>query len=128
MFKFLVTPFLIICFATPALAKSKDVYPDSCSDLWAAVMDTLGNQHNYGIILEDDLRRRVSFVVVGALVHYTETVALAARDGGCVAKANIIELGPDNDDWRQFHHRLAKSLTKLQAAKPKLAATAAGQP
>jgi hypothetical protein len=54
-------------------------------------------------------------------------VALTATKDGCLAKAAISEIGPDNINWRQFHHRLAKSLAKLQAAKPKPAEKAAGQ-
>lgn len=127
MFKFLITPLLMIVFAAPAMAKPKEFYRVSCDDLWAAVTDTLGNPRNYGIIWQDDIGQRASFIVVGALAHYTEMVALKARDGGCAANADILELGPSNDDWRQFQHRVAKSLMKLQAAKPKPEASATGQ-
>jgi hypothetical protein len=72
----------------------------------------------------DDFGQRARFVVIGARGNYTQTVKLKARDSGCVANATVIELGPDNMDWRQFQHRLAQSLAKLQAAKPKLAAAA----
>jgi hypothetical protein len=61
------------------------------------------------------------------LTQYTQKVALTATKDGCLAKAAISEIGPDNINWRQFHHRLEKSLAKLQAAKPKPAEKAAGQ-
>ena len=124
MLKFLVTSFLILIIAAPALAKRPDVYPVSCNDLWAAVHDTLDNPRNYAVVSMDDFGQRARFVVIGARGNYTQTVKLKSRDGGCVANATVIELGPDNMDWRQFQHRLAQSLAKLQAAKPKLAAAA----
>jgi hypothetical protein len=45
-----------------------------------------------------------------------------------MADATIDQVGPGNEDWLQFQHRLAKSLAMLQAAKPKLVVTATGQP
>jgi hypothetical protein len=127
MVKTLITSFLILIVAAPALAKSKDVYPVPCDALWAAVKDTLDNPRNYGIISMDDAGQRASFVVVGNLTQYTDRVALTSRDGGCAMKATFLEVGPDNADWLQFHRRFEKSLTKLQAAKPKPAAGAMGQ-
>ncbi|MGP8173877.1 MAG: hypothetical protein ACLP7O_04940 [Terracidiphilus sp.] len=127
MFKFLVTSFFVLIVAAPALAKPTDVYPVSCNDLWVAVKDTLENPSNYTVISMDDLAQRSTFVVVGDLTQYTQKVALTATKDGCLAKAAISEIGPDNINWRQFHHRLAKSLAKLQAAKPKPAEKAAGQ-
>ena len=52
---------------------------------------------------------------------------MKAKSGGCMADATITELGPGNSGWLQFHHRLAQSLAKLQAAKPKSVVTATGQ-
>jgi len=119
MRKFLIPTFLLLVFAVPALAKSVDVYPVSCDDLWAAVKDTLANTNNYGVAWMDDLNKRASFVVIGDLTQYTERVALVPQEGGCWAKARVLEVGPADDEWRQFQHRIAKSLAKLQAAKPK---------
>jgi hypothetical protein len=56
-----------------------------------------------------------------------DKIALMAKDGGCAMKATFILEGPDDSDWRQFHHRLERSLAKVQAAKPKPAATSTGQ-
>ena len=125
--KFLITSFLVLVIAAPALAKPRDVYPVSCNDLWAAVKDTLGDTRNYGILSMNDIAQKASFIVVGNLTTYTDKVALTAGDGGCAMKATILEVGSDNPDWRQFHNRLAKSLAKLQAAKPKPAIAATGQ-
>jgi len=128
MLKFLTTLILALFFASPALAKPVDVYAATCNDLWAAVKDTLDNPRNYGVISRDDAGRRALFFVVGTLSHYTQKVALTTRNDGCTANATILEVGPDNADWRQFQHRVAQSLAKLQAAKPKPAAMTTGQP
>ena len=128
MLRFLLSLFFALFFTIPALAKPKDFYPVFCDDLWPALKDTLGDENNYGIVSEDEYRQKALFVIVGALAHYTQKVTLTAKNGGCWANATIFELGPDNSDWRQFQHRLALSLVKLQAAKPKPATTATGQP
>jgi hypothetical protein len=91
------------------------------------VKDTLDNPRNYGIMSMNDVEQKASFIVVGNLTAYTDKVALTAKDAGCAMKVTILEIGPDNPDWRQFHHRLERSLAKLQAAKPKPAVTATGQ-
>jgi hypothetical protein len=119
MLKFFIASFFLVVVAAPALAKPTDVYPVSCDVLWAAVKDTLNNPSNYAILSESDSEQRAAFIVVGNLTTYTDRVALVAKDGSCAMKATILEVGSDNPDWRQFHHRLAKSLLKLQAAKPK---------
>jgi hypothetical protein len=133
MGKFLIVSFLVLLFAAPAIAKSPELYPVSCDDLWAAVKDTLSDSSNYFLMSASDSRQRATFVVVGDLVQYTEKVALTAKGGGCLANATMNELGPDNADWRQFHHRLKKTLAKLQAAKlqaekPKPPTETASQP
>ncbi len=127
MCKVLITSFFLIVVTAPALAKPGNVYPVSCDDLWTAVKNTLDDPHNYGILSVDDAGLRASFVVVGNLTTYTDKVALTAKDGGCAMKATILEVGAANSDWLQFHHRLARSLAKLQAAKPKPALVEMGQ-
>jgi hypothetical protein len=122
MHKFLLTSLFLLVVAAPASAKPRDVYPVSCDSLWTAVKDTLDNPHNYGIQSINDVDWKASFVVVGNLTSYTDKVALTPKDGGCAMEATILEVGPDNQDWRQFHRRLGQSLTKLEAAKPKPAA------
>jgi hypothetical protein len=127
MRKFLITSFLMLVSVAPALAKSIDVYPVSCDDLWAAVNVTLSNTNNYRVLSIDDAGQKARFVVVGELNPINEKVELKAKGGGCMADATITELGPGNSGWLQFHHRLAQSLAKLQAAKPKSVVTATGQ-
>jgi hypothetical protein len=126
MLKFLFTSFLMLVIAAPALAKSRDTYPVSCIDLWAAVKDSLENPLNYGILSMDDNKLKVSFIVVGDLTTYTDRIELTSKDYGCAMKATFLQVGSDDSGWRQFHHRLVRSLAKLQAAKPKPTVMPAG--
>jgi hypothetical protein len=121
--KFFVASLFALVIAVPALAKSKDVYPVSCDDLWAAVKDSLQSPRDYAILSTNEVEQKASFTIIGNLVVFTQKVALTARDGGCAMKATFIQIGPDDSDWRQFHHHLERSLAKLQAAKPKPAVT-----
>ncbi len=124
MLKFHITSLIMLIVAAPALAKPIDFYPASCDEVWAAVKVTLDNPNHYGISWMNDAKQRASFVVVGDLVLYTQKVALEPKDNGCRVNATMIELGPDNLEWRQFQHRTARSLAKLQAeSKPAQKAT-----
>lgn len=125
--KFLITSFLMLVVAAPARAKSSDVYPVSCADLWAAVKDTLQSPRDYGILSMNEVEQKASFTIVGSLTVYTDRIALMAKDGGCAMKATFIQEGPDDSDWRQFHHRLQRSLARMQATKPKPASTSQGE-
>ena len=127
MLKLLITSFFMLVVAAPALGKSKDVYPLSCDDLWAGAKDALNNPRDYAIISISDVDQKASFVVVGNLTVYTDKIALISKDGGCAMKETFLQVGSDNSDWRLFHHRLDRSLLKLQAAKPKTATTTTGQ-
>jgi hypothetical protein len=128
MLRFLITSLVGLVLTAPALAKPAGVYPVSCDNLWAAVKDMLDNPSNYAVASMDDAGQRASFIIVGSTPHYTQRVVLSVKDGGCLANATISEVGADNDEWRLFHHRLAKSVAKLQASKPKAGAAAAGLP
>ena len=126
MLKFLITTLFGLVLAAPALAKPAGLYPVTCDNLWAAVKDMLNNPSNYAVLSMDDAGHRASFAIVGSMSHYTQRVALSVEDGGCLANVIIYEIGPDNDEWRLFHHRLAKSVAKLHAAKPKAESAATG--
>ena len=76
MVKFVVVALILVTFALPAFSKShKDTYPASCSELWAAVKDTLGNKENYEIKLTDEAGMKASYNVKHA-AHVTITGAL----------------------------------------------------
>ena len=127
MLKSFITILLALVLAVPAFAKPRGVYPVSCDTLWAAVKATLGDQSNYGVLSINDAAHHASFIVVGGLTQYTDKVALTAKDSGCTMDANLLQVGSGNEDFLQFHHRVQKSLAKLQAAEPKPAPAAGGQ-
>jgi len=127
MLKSFIVFLFALVLAAPALAKPRNVYPVSCDDLWAAVKATLGDQGNYGVLSMNDAAHHASFVVVGGLTQYTDKVALTGKDGGCAMDANLLQVGSGSEDYLQFHHRVLKSLAKLQAAEPRPAPAAGGQ-
>ena len=67
MLKFFIASFFMLVLAAPVRAESKNVYPVSCNELWAAVHDTLDNPRNYGILSMNDAEQKARFVVVGNL-------------------------------------------------------------
>jgi hypothetical protein len=127
MRKALVSIFLLVVGCVPALAKSHYVYPVSCDVLWTAVQDTLSNPKNYGVMTLDGAAQRASFVVVGNLTSYEDTLSLAAKDGGCAMKLTMLQVGSDNSDERGFRKRVSQSLSKLQTARPGKTSAMQGQ-
>ena len=117
MHKTLAVIFLVF-FSVPVFAKPHDVYPVSCDVLWAAVMDTLGNQKDFSVIAVDEAGQKASFVVVGETTPFRDMVALVSRDNQCAMKLTILQVGSDDSDERVFRKRLGKSLAKVQAAMP----------
>ncbi|HUH64537.1 MAG TPA: hypothetical protein VLZ50_16135 [Terracidiphilus sp.] len=108
---------IVFFLSIPAFAKSRDVYPVSCNLLWTAIEDVLGNPGNYRILAINEAEQKTSFLVVGNLTAYTDTVALTERGDGCAMTLKISQVGPDDSDERGFRKRLAKSLARLQAGK-----------
>ena len=125
----LVVPFLLLA-SVPALAKPHDVFPVSCDVLWTAVKDTLGNPNDYRVLSMSDSAQKASFIVMGELKPFTDTIELISAEGGCAMKLKIVQIGSDDSDERIFRKHLGKDLAKLQAAqpaKPTEAAKPAGQ-
>jgi len=109
---------LLLAFLSSATAYAEphDVYPVSCDVLWAAVNLTLSKPGDYGVMGIDDLNRRASFVVVGDLAAYRDTVSVSPLGNGCAMKLAMFQDGPDDSNARGFRKRLKKSLMKVQAA------------
>jgi hypothetical protein len=125
--KVIVVAFFLLLSCLPAYAKSHEDYPVSCDLLWAAVRDTIVSYpRDYGIQSMNNFEWRASFIVIGNLTTFTDHVELRTIDNGCAMKTNIIEIGPDNADWRRFHKRVARSLDKIQASKAAAPAKAPG--
>ena len=127
MIRTFVVAFFLLLFSVPASAKPNDVYPVSCNDLWAAVKDKLGNPLNYGILTMDVATQTAMFTITGATRVRINSVALAPQDSGCQFKLTAKESGFGTDEETTFRKRVAKSLAKLQAAKPAPSPKAPGQ-
>lgn len=123
----IIVSFLLVS-SLPVFAKNNhDVYPVGCDVLWTAVKDALGNPNDYGVSSMDDVNERASFVVIGSLTMYRDTVALTPRDNGCAMKLAMLQVGPDYSDERGFRNRLKRAMAKLQAADATKATGTRGQ-
>jgi hypothetical protein len=130
MGKTFLAALLLTLISVPAFAKSKDDYPVSCDVLWTAVKDTLSNQGDYTILGMSDTGQNAAFLVVGERPAHTDRVALTSKDSGCSLTLAFVQIGAENSNERGFRKHVAKSLAKIQAAKPAAAkpAAAPGQP
>lgn len=127
MARYMVAILLLVVLASPALGKTRnDSYPVSCSDLWAAVQDTLANPGNYKVMVSDEVAMTASYVIVGAQRQRVNTVDLEPVDKGCELKVDSPDSGFANGDEATFRKRVGRSLAKLQAAKPSAPAKAGG--
>ena len=108
----------------PAFAKSnKDLYPVACTELWAAVHDTLGNPANYTVQVIDDEKQTALFTVTGATRVLLNSLALAPENGGCRLDLKIKNTDFAINDEGAFRKRLDRSLTRVEAPR-----AAPGQP
>jgi len=96
----------------------KDTYPVPCSELWAAVKDTLKNSGNYGIIASDDNAMTASYTVGSSIRRGTNSVALSPQGTGCEMQVGSAYRGLMHDDAGDFKNRVNESLAKLKTAKP----------
>ena len=124
---------LLPLFALPVLSKTHKVtYPNACSEVWAAVKDTLGNAENYTIKIADDSRMTVSYsvkhsahvTVTGALRQRPNTVSLTPQGSGCAMEVQSNYSGFEHNDAGDFNKRVNEILAKRkestggEAAKP----------
>ncbi|UWZ86877.1 hypothetical protein [Occallatibacter riparius] len=117
MLKLVLVAFFLLISSVPSWSRSSEEYPVSCDVVWGAVKDTLySNPRDYGIQSMNNVEWRASFIVLGNLTVFTDRVELRTTDSGCAMKTNIIQIGPDNSDWRRFHKRVGRAIDKMQAA------------
>ena len=112
----------------PALGKThRNSYPNACSEVWAAVKDTLGNSEKYSVKLTDEARMTTSFsvkhsahvTITGALRQRPSTVSLSTRGTGCEMQVESSYSGFEHNDAGDFTRRVDESLAKPKAsAKP----------
>jgi len=122
---------LLFTFALPIFSKTHKVsYPNGCSEVWAAVKDTLGNAENYTIKITDESRMVVSYsvkhsahvTVTGALRQRANTVSLSPEGTGCAMEVQSNYSGFEHNDAGDFTKRVNESLAKRKAAPPAEAA------
>jgi len=119
MMKLAVVVLMSLTLAVPAFGKTHtDSYPIPCSELWAAVKDTIRNSGNYGIIAIDNSEMTASYNVGGTLRQRSNSVALNAKGTGCDMQVTSTYRGLAHDDAGDFKTRVDESLAKLKAAKP----------
>jgi hypothetical protein len=122
----------IVCALTlslvvlPAFGKShKEPYPNnSCSQVWAAVKDSLGNAENYTIKISDESRMTASYTVkhsahvtlTGALRQRPNTVILTSSGSGCQMEVQSNYSGFEHNDAGDFVKRVNEALARLKGA------------
>ena len=118
---------LLLAFALPVLSKTHKVaYPNSCTEVWAAVKDTLGNAENYTVKITDESKLVVSYSVkhsahvpvTGALRQRANTVSLSAQGTGCEMEVQSNYSGFEHNDAGDFTKRVSESLAKGKGAAP----------
>jgi hypothetical protein len=134
--KFAVTAFVLSSFALPAFSKThKETFPNACSEVWAAVKETLGNPENYTVKLTDEARMTSSYAVkhsahvtiTGALRQRPNTVSLTAKGTGCEMEVESNYSGFEHNDAGDFTKRVTESLAKLKGSPPAAPAKPADQ-
>ena len=127
MAKFPVIVLIWSALALPAFSKShKDTYPNACSEVWAAVKDTLGNAENYTVKIKDESRMTASYTVkhsahvtiTGALRQRPNTVSLTSKGTGCEMEVDSNYSGFEHNDAGDFTKRVNESLAKLKGSAP----------
>jgi len=135
MLRFAAVAFLLSTFALPVLSKTHKVtYPNACSEVWAAVKDTLGNAETYTIKITDESRMTVSYsvkhsahvTVTGALRQRPNTVSLSPQGTGCEMQVQSNYSGFEHNDAGDFTKRVNESLAKRKKTTPAEAAKPAG--
>ena len=125
MLRFAIAVFVLSAFALPAFSgKHKDTYPNACSEVWAAVKDTLGNSENYTVKMTDEARMATSYTVkhaahvtiTGALRQRPNTVSLSSKGAGCEMTVESNYSGFEHNDAGDFTKRVNQSLAKLKGS------------
>jgi hypothetical protein len=110
----------------------KTTYPDTCSQLWPAVKDTLSNPNNYTVSGMDDAKMHADYDVKhavhtnvsGALLQRKNHVTLVPKGTGCEMQVVSNYSGWEHNDQGDFKSRVEESLAKIkggqsaEAAKP----------
>jgi hypothetical protein len=121
MVRLTLVAFVISAFALPTFSGThKEAYPNVCSEIWAAVKDTLGNPENYTIKIADESRMTASYsvkhsahvTITGALRQRPNTVSLSSTQTGCQMEVQSNYSGFEHNDAGDFVKRVNESLAK----------------
>ena len=124
-----VVAFLLLTLVAPTFGNAhKDTYSVPCSELWAAVKDTLKNSGNYGILASDDAAMTASYTVGYSLRQKANSILLKAQGTGCEMQVQSAYRGLAHDDAGDFKKRVDESLAKLKETKPAEPAKPAAPP
>jgi hypothetical protein len=122
-----VAVLMSFALALPAFGRTyKSAYPVSCSEVWAAVKDTLGDPEHYAVAESDDAVMTASYhvkhaahvTVTGAILQRTNRVTLVPNGGACEMRVVSNFSGWEHSDREDFKKRVDESLVKLRAAPP----------
>jgi hypothetical protein len=123
--RFVVVAFILSVFALPAFSRShKETLPATCSEVWAAVKDTLGNPENYTIKISDEAKMTASYqvkhsahvTITGALRQRPNTVSLSTKGTGCEVGVESNYSGFEHNDAGDFTKRVKESLAKAKGS------------
>ena len=135
MARSLVVTLLMLVLALPAFGKTyKTTYPNTCSDLWPAVKDTLGNQEEYAQvkIFDADMKadyqpkHSVHVDITGTLMQRMNHVTLVSKGSNCEMQVVSNWSGWGHEDQGDFKKRVDTTLAKPKAANTAQPAKPAG--
>lgn len=121
MRKIFTLMFIIFSIGVPALAKTyKTTYPNTCSEVWAAVKLTLADTENYNVESSDDSAMTATYQPKHKVhVTITETVLQRKNHVKLVPKADACEMqvvsnysGVEHNDRDDFKKRVDEALAK----------------
>jgi len=127
--RFVIVALISLVLALPAFAKTyKTTYPNSCSEVWNAVKDTLGNpDNNYDVKASDDAQMHADYdvkhaahvTITGAILQRQNHVTLVSK-GDAVCEMQVVSnfSGWEHADRGDFKKRVDESLVKLKSATP----------
>ena len=125
MVRFALVAFIISAFALLAFSGThKETYPNACSEVWAAVKDTLANPENYTVKISDEAHMAASYsvkhaahvTITGALRQRPNTVSLSSSGTGCQMQVQSNYSGFEHNDAGDFVKRVNESLAKMKGS------------
>ncbi len=107
---------MLLALVLPASAKTHhETYNLPCSQLWAAIKDTIRNSGKYGIISINDSELTASYNIGGVLTgKRINSVVLNSQGSNCEMQIQTAYSGIGNNDAGDFKKRVDESLARLK--------------